>query len=340
MPVRLLAVLLIAFLTPSCALFDLFSSSGDDDEYAVNPPNTLELWEDEVPVDYCTEITAYREAFGVTDVNGNGHPGFSGWTTVEYHINWSTGPIGISSTGGYNCPCNGTVYASINECLPGCHVTLGCFTGICQPVGSVIASTHFASVIVSAEIGLAYFTWNPDDDTPGCFAAHTDWQAKIFRHEREHVRDILDIVEEANAAWAAYTDAVEAVASSQAEAVELLQREIAAMMDDEFRRLNAETRARSDAFHATPDGAPTPDPNCLLCPAPTAPIARPSRHRAVPHSQPSRTAPGAVVTSDRRKPVSTCSARFKALITPSSIHLTTYLAPSAPISGQTHVLTF
>jgi hypothetical protein len=36
--------------------------------------------------------------------------------------------------GRVHCACNGQTYDDVQECLAECHVSLGCFTGICTPV--------------------------------------------------------------------------------------------------------------------------------------------------------------------------------------------------------------
>jgi hypothetical protein len=37
---------------------------------------------------------------------------------------------------GYHCPCNGTNYTTMNQCLANCRINLGCSTGYCAPVST------------------------------------------------------------------------------------------------------------------------------------------------------------------------------------------------------------
>jgi len=133
---RVIALVLLGSSSFGCGIWDtiqsLFSSA---DEVNVTPPNHLEVSYDELPVSSCSEITHYREEFGLTDALAGTHPGYNGWTTWKYDFHWNKGPVSYSSTG-YKCFCNGQVFSTLSTCLNSCPVTLACFVGVCDPGGS------------------------------------------------------------------------------------------------------------------------------------------------------------------------------------------------------------
>jgi len=249
-----------------CELVGLCSDDTPDEEVIVRPPNTLETHQDPLPVDFCDEIPGYRDQFGVTDVNGEPHPGNSGWTSFEYKIACTTCPVSLSSTGGYHCFCNEQTYAELGDCLSSCDVTLACFVGVCQPVGSVRAVATLEKVTVSADIGVSTFTWTPDDQSPACFAARIDWEARIMKHEREHVRQVLDVVNEVDQRWNPEPPLTyEAEGETEAEALDRLNELVFNAFQAEKQWMLDDTQRRGNEFHATPEGAPIASLNCAFC---------------------------------------------------------------------------
>lgn len=226
--------------------------------------NKVAVLDDYWPFD-CEELPDYLDRYGVTDETGNDHPGYAGWTLVEFRHGPFTYSRGFSSQGQFNCPCNHVVYQTLEDCLRNCKVTLGCFTGICEPIGQTCVVSNDVDVTFYANIDVSAAKWNPSGSlSAGCLLEKFRWEKAVLKHEQHHVKDIERLVEEANRRWQG-AQSFEACGASEAEADNNLRNSIRQALSDEIRFLEQEIERLTREFHSSPEGGPIRSINCALC---------------------------------------------------------------------------
>jgi hypothetical protein len=94
-------------------------------------------------------------------VDGNPHPGYLRWTVVTFKHSPFTYGRAFTSQARFNCPCNGVVHATVDDCIENCKVTLACFVGICEAVGRTCIATTDTVVRFYADIGVTAAKWSP-----------------------------------------------------------------------------------------------------------------------------------------------------------------------------------
>jgi hypothetical protein len=226
--------------------------------------NKLAVHDDYWPFD-CDELPDYLDRYGVTDENGNGHPGYVGWTLREFQNSPFEYSRGFSSQGKFYCPCNHVEYQTLEECLRNCKVTLGCFTGICEPIGQTCVVSNDVDVTFYANISVSVAKWNPSGGlSAACLVEKFRWEKDNLKHEQHHVKDIERLVEEANRRWQG-AQSFEACGSSETDADNNLRNSILQALSDEIRFLEQEIERLSSEFHSSPEGGPVRSINCVLC---------------------------------------------------------------------------
>ena len=179
----------------------------------------------------CQALSAYRAGTGVTDADGVAHPGWAGVTTANYSYSIPAFDYkGHKGGGGY--------------CLRTEPVSLG-FTG--TPA-------------------VERLDWQPTEaisDT--CRERVGQWTDQVEEHEDHHVQDVHDAVADANARWAGSPRPYEACAGTRAKALKRVKGQMRDDAQAEIARIRADVQEGTDAFHATPEGGPAPDPDCGVC---------------------------------------------------------------------------
>jgi hypothetical protein len=214
----------------------------------------------------CKDISRYREIVGVQDEEGNGHPGFAGWTDVKLLYSPFTYDFKRDDQQKVQCNCNKKIYDDVGVCLKECRATLGCFTNICGPVqGLVCLEVEKVSVTFSSETKSYRLEWKPQQNLSSrCLTEKSKWENKIELHEGRHVQDAQEIAKITNNKWKT-SEKYAACGSTEGEAKKKLEGQIKAALDKELKEMEAELKRRSDAFHSTSEGSPIIDPGCSVC---------------------------------------------------------------------------
>ncbi len=212
----------------------------------------------------CNELSDYVNDYGVTDYDGNAHPGYYGWSLVEFRYSPFFYDRGFLSRAQYHCPCNNTTYQTLDECLSNCQVTLGCFTGICEPVGQTCITANKVDVRFYANIHTTVAKWDPDESLSAiCLGEKFRWESDILKHEQQHYKDIESILEDLNQQWK-QQQSFEGCGSTEAEADNNLQQSIQQALDNEINSLIQEAERMANEFHSRPEGR-IKGINCEYC---------------------------------------------------------------------------
>ena len=223
----------------------------------------------------CEEFHEYTGNHGVTDSKGTNHPGFSGWTDDQLRYTHS-----VSSTSSttktvrvtkYKCPCNNTLYDRLDDCIANCKVTLGCFTGICEPVEvdeeQVCLSTASPLEIrftVSTKVSM--LDWTPSGTISNqCRQEIKRYTEETLKHEARHVKDIKDIVDSANERLKNGVEyPAEGCGATEEQAQTNLRRKLKERAEQEKSAIEQEINDKVKAFHDTPESHITL-PRCDKC---------------------------------------------------------------------------
>lgn len=212
----------------------------------------------------CEALLEYVGNVGVTDNKGVNHPGHTGW--IDYQCRYTYEVPSYSSTRKtvkvtkYKCPCNNMLYNKLDDCIRNCKVTLGCFTGICEPIDfdeeQVCLST--ASPIkmrftVSTDISM--LDWSPSGTISNqCEQERARWTRETLNHEARHVKDIKDIINSANERLKNGVDyPVEGCGTTEKEALKSLQKKIDERAKQELSVIYQEMGKKIKEFHDSPE---------------------------------------------------------------------------------------
>jgi uncharacterized membrane protein YphA (DoxX/SURF4 family) len=211
--------------------------------------------------DDCSSISRYREIVGVQDKDGNGHPGYSGWTDVTFSYTYDPPTKRISSK--LRCNCTDKNYSSIEECQKECKASLGCFTGICEPVNHVCISVASSGVRFKATTESYRLQWKPKGKLSSkCQIEKSSWERRIEEHEGRHVADAQALAEDATRAW---QTTYEECAMTEDAAANAVRNKLEADLKAKLKELEKQNVERAEQWHKTTEGQPIIDPDCSQC---------------------------------------------------------------------------
>lgn len=90
----------------------------------------------------------------------------------------------------FACYCDNKLYDDILSCQKECHVTLGCFVGICSPTEPRVCRTAVAycnEIKVNAINVVLWEPTDPADQKPQCLAMAAAVDQAILAHDAAHV---------------------------------------------------------------------------------------------------------------------------------------------------------
>jgi len=203
----------------------------------------------------CTEVKTYIKSTGVKGaISGNTYPGWVGVTEAKWEVKRKGLP---AVKGPYRCSCKAK--GKKNK---------WCYKG----------TYKFEARVQNEDREIR---WVPDPPVPKrcktkCDKAIEAWCAKVDKHEQHHVRENNKIVKEANkgnAKFADLTPTFVGCANTKAGAKKEMENKAkeynAGGPNEEnplplWKKLDAESQKRGEAFHRTPAGRPLPPP-CKSC---------------------------------------------------------------------------
>jgi PKD repeat protein len=223
----------------------------------------------------CEAFQEYTNDHGVTDSNGENHPGASGWT--DYQIRYSTSVSSTSTTTKtvavrhFKCPCNNVIYNTLEECLENCQINLGCFTGICEPVDieeEQVCVTTASSLMISFTVStkVSMLDWTPSGTISNqCTQEIQRYTNETLNHEARHVQDIRDVVNSANDRLKNGVEYnAEGCGANEQEARNNLREKLNERAEQEKLTIQQEIDDKANSFHNSPESRITL-PRCDKC---------------------------------------------------------------------------
>lgn len=210
----------------------------------------------------CAQLKNFIESRGACDEEDcrKGSAAFTQLRAPTFSYSYSK-----KTTQKVKCSCSGKMYDAedISKCVKECKASLGCFTGICEPVGEgfiKLTSTPYQITVGSPEIHVFMINWISDDASRKCKKALKEWNNLIKTHETVHVDDALGLIsKKIKVKNTHYGEG-----ATEEEAKVMLEESIANELKQEFSKLLEKFAEDSNQFHSQEEGK-NPDVSRLLC---------------------------------------------------------------------------
>jgi hypothetical protein len=169
----------------------------------------------------------------------------------------------------WSCSCNKKEYDNEDKCVEECKVSMGCFTGICQPIGQTDQACMTKSAIIQFVVTnkTTINKWSPsasDSKVAACMAAAETYTASVAAHESVHAKENTEIVDQWNQSHK-NTMSFTSCAKTADAATELNRQKFVDEATKQHSELKNQMSEAAEKFHASPAGSHA-NINCSACP--------------------------------------------------------------------------
>jgi hypothetical protein len=155
-------------------------------------------YQDNVQYSTGSESVSTSVTVNVTPATGSCHDYYTALKTCPTPFGYMEGPVRIElkepvQETKFACHCDNKFYDDILSCQKECHVTLGCFVGICSPAEPRVCRTAVAycnEIEVNAINVVLWEPTDPADQKPQCLAMAAAVDQAILAHEAAHVSSL------------------------------------------------------------------------------------------------------------------------------------------------------
>ena len=216
------------------------------------------------PAMSCSALNNYIGTVGVKDTSGTNHPGWAGVTdylSIEHDIKYYGTKKQVTNLW---CEPKKKFYNDTATCQRECKASLGGFTGICEPAGTVTCITaENLQANFTAPLVIKRIDWLPIRPiSDACKAEKEKWEKEVDTHEAKHAEDIKTILDDANQRWRSKT--FEACGETYELAKKRLDEKISSAAADEEANIKRLINEKSNEFHNSPAGK-LRELNCTIC---------------------------------------------------------------------------